>query len=244
MPESEISAIFGLGNPGPRYENNRHNAGFLFLDWLSASRGVRVLETCRRNHAEARKAEVFGRPVTLVKPMTFMNLSGDAFRGWTGSLRLKPCQTIVVYDDLDLPFGTLRVRARGSSGGHKGMESIILEAGTDEIPRVRFGIGSADRPLDAVGFVLSDFTPSEMAELPDLFKRVRDALRTALAAGLQAAMNRFNQAPRSKKDQVAAPSQTGPDPVDRCVRAHQEVPGGGGPSGIPVTPPGGGHREE
>jgi len=178
----------GLGNPGRRYRGTRHNVGFEVVERLARRWGV-----CFRvqGRAEVAEATFAGEPVVLAKPLTYMNLSGEAVGELVRRLGLKPGQVLVVYDDMDLPVGTVRVRARGSSGGHRGMASVLEALGTAEVPRVRVGIGRPEE--DAVDHVLSRFSPEERAQVDQAVERAADAVETALGEGIHRAMDRFNR---------------------------------------------------
>ena len=189
-----IRIVFGLGNPGLAYRDNRHNSGFLFLDHLLSRDGTRLVRRERGCRSVLEWVELWERSVLLVRPQTFMNLSGEAYVQVLDREAASPRQSLVVYDDLDLLPGSFRIRERGSAGGHRGMASIIERAGTTEIPRLRLGIGRADRSGDAVGYVLADFSPEERALLSGVFDRSAEALRTILLEGIQPAMCRHNQA--------------------------------------------------
>lgn len=178
----------GLGNPGRRYRGTRHNVGFEVVDRLARRWDASFRA---RGRAEVAEAEFAGKPVWLAKPLTYMNLSGEAVGELVRHLGLEPWQVLVVYDDMDLPVGTVRVRARGSSGGHRGMASVLEVLGTSEVPRVRVGIG---RPgLDAVDHVLSRFSGEERAQVEEALERAADAVEAVLREGIQRAMDRFNR---------------------------------------------------
>ncbi|MBP7864647.1 MAG: aminoacyl-tRNA hydrolase [Acidobacteria bacterium] len=173
-----------------RYRYNRHNAGFLFLDWF----GPRVRQGPVRAEtglfAHVGEGELAGRPLLLVRPQTWMNLSGQCYAAVLAALGYPVERTLVVYDDLALPFGAFRVRGQGSSGGHRGMESILAAAGRTDIPRLRIGIGGEAPPEDTVHYVLSDFTPSESGQLPELFTRLAEVVAVWAEDGIRAAMDR------------------------------------------------------
>jgi PTH1 family peptidyl-tRNA hydrolase len=194
MPDHEpIRAIFGLGNPGLAYRKNRHNAGFLFLDYLLEHPDTRVLGKNRRHQAILHEVALFGRPVLLVQPQTFMNLSGRSYAGVMANRNWTPAQTLLVYDDLDLPFASFRLRRGGSAGGHKGVLSILQQAGTREIPRIRIGIQGDEPYDDAADYVLTDFRPAELSRLTELWGKVYKALESVLLAGIDEAMNLYNR---------------------------------------------------
>ncbi len=178
----------GLGNPGRRYRGTRHNVGFEVVDRLARRWGASFRA---EGAAEVAQAQVGGMPVLLAKPLTYMNRSGDAVRELVGRWGLSAADVLVVYDDMDLPVGTLRVRARGSSGGHRGMASVLEALGTLEVARVRVGIGRpGSHPVD---HVLSRFPRGERAEVDEALDRAADAVEVALREGIQRAMDRFNR---------------------------------------------------
>jgi peptidyl-tRNA hydrolase, PTH1 family len=184
---SEVAIVCGLGNPGPQYRSNRHNFGFMALDALSERHSL----SWRRAAGPAQIAlwRVAGRSVTLVKPLTFMNESGEALAKLPGAAK---DGLLVVCDDLNLPLGSLRLRPRGGSGGHKGLESIIERLGTADFPRLRLGIGSSSPLVDWVEFVLSDFLPEERETVKTVAGTAADAIETAVRQSLEAAMRRYN----------------------------------------------------
>ncbi|MCX5754226.1 MAG: aminoacyl-tRNA hydrolase [Candidatus Krumholzibacteria bacterium] len=184
---SEVSIVCGLGNPEPHYRSNRHNLGFMALDTLSERHSLSWRRVA--GPAEVALWRVAGRAVTLVKPLTWMNESGAALAKQGGAAN---DALLVVCDDLNLPLGALRLRPRGGSGGHKGLDSLIEHLGAADFPRLRLGIGSAPPGIDWVEFVLSDFLPEERDAVNDLVTRAADAIETAVRAGLDVAMRRFN----------------------------------------------------
>ncbi|MDR5710109.1 MAG: aminoacyl-tRNA hydrolase [Armatimonadota bacterium] len=181
--------VVGLGNPGRRYRGTRHNVGWEVVDRLSARWDVEISR--EEEEALVGRGEVAGVEVLLAKPLTYMNRSGEAVRGLVHRYGLRPEEIVVIYDDVDLPVGAIRVRARGSAGGHHGMASVLAALGTREVPRVRIGIG---RPRgDAAAYVLSRFAPAERPLVEEAVERAADAVETFLREGLEAAMNRFNR---------------------------------------------------
>ena len=189
--------IIGLGNPGKRYVNNRHNVGFRCVDFFARKQGISLIQ--RKARSQLGVGEVEGVKVVLAKPRTFMNLSGDAVAALRRRYRVRVEDLLVIYDDLDLPLGTIRIRERGSSGGHKGMKSIITRIGSQEFPRLRVGIaprqeeaGASKKAVDAVEYVLSDFTSQERAVLRKVYPEVAAAIRCLLTDGTVAAMNKHN----------------------------------------------------
>lgn len=191
-PESEYLVV-GLGNPGEQYAHTRHNAGFQCLGVLAQRHGLSFQE--KRAHARLAQGRVAGRRVVLARPYTFVNRSGAAAAGLLRWLGLEPARLLVVYDDLDLPAGVIRLRGRGGAAGHKGMGSIIAALGTEEFPRLRLGIGRpADPGMDPVDYVLLPFTAQEEREWAPILERAADAVECFLEEGLAVAMDRFNRA--------------------------------------------------
>lgn len=178
--------LVGLGNPGREYADTRHNVGFMLLDRIAAKEGVTFKSERAWKAHLARVGEVH-----LCKPVTYMNLSGEAVRAVADFYKVPPAETLVVLDEMALPLGKLRLRASGSAGGHNGLKSIVAQLGTTEIPRLRIGIGAAD-PGEAVGHVLGRFAPDELEPLRETLTRAEEAIATIQAKGLQAAMNAFN----------------------------------------------------
>lgn len=185
--------IVGLGNPGPEFADTRHNVGYRCVDslarryaaaWQDRTASLSSLAAVVRPSAD--------RPLILAKPHTFMNRSGRAVRDLAAFLHLDSDQILVVYDDMDLPPGTLRLRERGSPGTHNGMRSVVAEMGSEAIPRLRIGIGQAS-PGDASGHVLSEFAPSERDRVDELIERAADAALAWAMNGAAVAMNRYNK---------------------------------------------------
>lgn len=182
--------IVGLGNPGEEYAQTRHNLGFMLIDKLATQAGAPV----KRKECQALvgNAIIEGQRTTLVKPQTFMNLSGEA----VGCLRRKPdlqeSSLIVISDDLALPFGTIRLRERGSAGGHNGLKSIIGALGTDEFIRLRIGIQPEHPVSDAKKFVLTQFARAEQEALTGILDRAAKALHSVLKEGIRKTMSLYN----------------------------------------------------
>jgi len=181
--------IVGLGNPGKEYADTRHNIGFRAVDEL-ARRARLPWEKARLKAIQAR-GTIAGHDVVLAKPQTFMNLSGTSVVQLVKWYKVPLDRLLIVHDDLDLPFGHLRLRAEGSAGGQNGMDSIIEQLRTKTVPRLKIGIG---RPNwgDASGYVLTRFTKDQQAELPFLLGTAADAIELWLAEGIIAAMNKYN----------------------------------------------------
>jgi PTH1 family peptidyl-tRNA hydrolase len=187
--------IVGLGNPGETYRDTRHNIGFMVLDEIARRMGAAFREEKRWSGLVAKFTGGY-----LLKPLTFMNESGRAVQSVGHFYKASPAQTLVVYDDVDLPLGRLRFRTSGSAAGHNGIRSLIASLGSDEFPRLKVGIASADgRPAGErmVGHVLGKFRTEEQTELQIVIQRAADAVLSAVDRGLETAMNVFNRQPES-----------------------------------------------
>jgi peptidyl-tRNA hydrolase, PTH1 family len=195
--EDEIEhLIVGLGNPGAEYENTPHNLGFLVIDRLAESHGIRVGR--KQNLSLVGLGAIGAKRIALAKPQTFMNLSGAAVKGLLERYGLKPDRLILVYDELALPWQELRVRPRGSDAGHNGMKSVIGSLGTNEFIRVRLGIRPAEKSGDhAVGdgakFVLARFKRAQKKEVEEVAGRGAAAVESILAEGVEKSMTAFNR---------------------------------------------------
>jgi peptidyl-tRNA hydrolase, PTH1 family len=182
--------IAGLGNPGPAYAGNRHNVGFMVADVLAARAGARFRASKFRTLAAEGRLAGFG--VVIIKPLTFMNDSGAAVAGISRYHHLSPGQVVVVHDEIDLPFGTVRLKLGGGDSGHNGLRSVSARLGTRDYYRVRIGIGRPPGRMDPAAYVLRDFSAPEREELPLLLGRAADAVEMLLASGLAAAQNAFH----------------------------------------------------
>jgi len=184
--------IAGLGNPGPRYANTRHNVGWMLLDAFARKHGVAV----DQRGFEGLYGELRWGPdaekVLLLKPLTYMNLSGRSVAQAARFFRIDPADVLVLHDDLDLEVGRLRLRARGSSGGHNGIKSIIAELGTEAFPRLKIGIGRPAPGWQVVDWVLAPFGPDDAATVAGVLPRAVAAVECFLTDGIEAAMNRYN----------------------------------------------------
>src|SRR5215472_2263893 len=185
--------VAGLGNPGPAYAGNRHNAGYLTADVLAARAGARF--RAGKFRATTAEGRVAGFGVIIVKPLTFMNDSGIAVAGISGYHRLDPEHVVAVHDELDLPFGTIRLKRGGGDNGHNGLRSVTAHLGTRDYYRVRIGIGRPPGRMDPAAYVLRNFAASEAEELPLLLDRAADAVEALLTSGLPAAQNAFHGGP-------------------------------------------------
>lgn len=188
---TDMYIIAGLGNPGGKYDHTRHNTGFEVIDILSDKWDIKV--TARKHKALCGTGIVGGEKVMLMKPETFMNLSGesvkDAVDFYKSDVRDK---LIVVYDDVDLPVGKLRIRPSGSAGGHNGMKDIISRIGTEDFTRVRVGVGARPEEFDLVDWVLSRFSPEDEKIMEEVRKKAADSIEDILSCGADHAMSRYN----------------------------------------------------
>lgn len=183
-------AVF-LGNPGPRYEGTRHNAGFMTADALADSKKLRIDRA--RFKALTAQCELGGEKVLLMKPQTFMNLSGEAVAQAVKFYKIPPEHVLVVSDEIALPIGKLRVRAKGSAGGHNGLKSIIAALGTEDFPRIRLGVGGKPHPdYDMADWVLSAFHDQDAEDMAQAAKRAAQAVECYIQYGPEKTMNRFN----------------------------------------------------
>lgn len=187
---SERYLIVGLGNPGKEYEKNRHNVGFHCLDAIAAAYNMSFGKL--QNRAITADGTIADKRVTLAKPSTFMNLSGESVRGLRDFYKLTNADLIVIHDDLDIPLGTLRIREKGSAGGQNGVKNIIAQLGTQEFARIRFGIDRPPGRMDAASYVLQDFTKEQLPIVMEVKEQVIKAVETWLKDGLPIAMNKFN----------------------------------------------------
>ena len=190
-PAEGISVIAGLGNPGPRYETSRHNAGFLVTDELARRAGVVLQE--RKFRAAWARGLVAGHPVLFVKPLTFMNLSGEAVGAVLRYFGASPGALLVIHDDLDLPVGRLRLARGGGAGGHRGVLSIVDHLGTVDFPRLRLGIGRPRFGEAVEAFVLEPPYPDERAAFEESVFRAVEAAEDLVRSGIETAMNRYNR---------------------------------------------------
>ena len=181
--------VAGLGNPGLEYENTRHNAGFLTMDELAKQCGVK-LDQIKSDCGEAMLGEV---RCLLMKPTTYMNISGDAIAAAANFYKIPPEQVLVIYDDISLPPGKLRLRRKGSAGGHNGIKSIIAQLGTEEFPRIRVGVGAKPNPqYDLADWVLSKFSEEDMTALQPALEHAADAAKKIVSGDMNGAMNLYS----------------------------------------------------
>ena len=190
-----MKAVFGLGNPGPEYALSRHNVGF------------DVIDLYRKVHASRLKGRLMdsalvykGRDLFLVKPMTYMNASGEAVKAIIERFQIRREDALIIYDDLDIPLGEMKILASGGPGSHKGMMSIVSSLGSEEIPRLRVGIGHEGRPPDQVNYVLGKFTDAEWEKIYPILERSAEAIATFRTEDINAVMTRFNRHRRVVND--------------------------------------------
>ena len=182
--------IAGLGNPTKEYEGTRHNVGFAVLDVLADRLFTSVEE--RKFKGYYGRAVIGGEKVILLKPQTFMNLSGESVRAAADFYKVEPDHIIVVYDDISLDVGQLRIRTKGSAGGHNGIKNIIAHLGTQEFPRIKVGVGNKPPRMDLADYVLSRFSKEEKGEMEAALKEAAEAVEAYIKEGPEKAMNRFN----------------------------------------------------
>ena len=182
--------IVGLGNPGLKYENTRHNAGFLTIDYLANKYGIDVKKS--KFKSLYGQGVISGQKVMLVKPQTYMNNSGEAVREITNFYKFDIDKLIVIYDDIDIEFGTIRIRKKGSAGTHNGMKSIIYQIQDDKFPRIKIAVGKKPEYMDLANFVLSGFTEKEAEVIREEIKLAADSIETMIETDIDMSMNKFN----------------------------------------------------
>jgi peptidyl-tRNA hydrolase, PTH1 family len=195
-----VKLIVGLGNPGEKYRLTPHNMGFLTVDHIAGQGGVEV----RNRHCRAltARAVIGSEPVLLAKPETFMNLSGMSVRELVAEHEIRPeADLIVIYDELDLPWGAIRIRQRGSSAGHNGMESVIGALGTQEFLRIRLGVAPDRKVADAMTYLLAPFRKVQLKQVDEVIDKAAEAVNVILKEGPAAAMNRFNRKAEPEEDE-------------------------------------------
>ncbi len=181
--------IVGLGNPGKKYENTRHNIGFITVDYIADELGIKINKL--KNKALVGEGNISGQKVLLVKPQTYMNLSGEAVREIVSYYKIDLSNLIVIYDDIDIEKGAVRIRAKGSAGTHNGMRSVIYQLQDDNFPRVRIGIGKSD-DIPLVNYVVGGFTKDEVSIMEDAVIRAAKGTLSIIEDGIELAMSRYN----------------------------------------------------
>ena len=190
--------IAGLGNPGQPYEGTRHNAGFVVIDVLAREYNISV--DYRKNRALIGKGIIEGRKVILAKPQTYMNLSGESIRGLVDYYKAdEESELIVIYDDVSLDPGQIRIRKKGSAGGHNGIKSIIAHLGTEVFPRVKVGVGQKPRQYDLADYVLGHFSGEERERMAEGYRHAAEAVKYMVTDRVDEAMNEYNRKVRPKE---------------------------------------------
>ena len=190
MPDKRVCLIAGLGNPGDTYARTRHNSGFMVVDALSDEFSIPVEK--KKFEAVYGRGTINGIDVVLAKPMAYMNRSGPPVQNLSNYFRVLRKDLLVIYDDIDLAFGRLKINVKGGDGGHKGIRSIIDSFGGDDIPRLRIGVGRSESGISVSDYVLGRFSDMEKENLDRMIKTARDAAVTILCDGITEGMNRFN----------------------------------------------------
>lgn len=203
--------IVGLGNPGKKYEATRHNMGFMTVDQLAETHGIDVSKI--KFKSLVGEGRIAGQKVLLVKPQTYMNLSGEAVRQVMDFYKIKPEELIVVYDDIDIPTGQVRIRKKGSSGTHNGMRNILQHIQTENFPRIRVGIGSGKKE-DMINYVTGNVSKSEREMYAEAVKYAALSAAAIVEKGIEKAMNEYNIKPKKEKPAKAVKSE---------VKAEEEV---------------------
>ncbi|NLD50862.1 MAG: aminoacyl-tRNA hydrolase [Clostridiaceae bacterium] len=187
----DLYIVVGLGNPGQKYECTRHNVGFDTIELLGRKHGITVNKL--KHKALSGEGSIGGRRVMLVKPQTFMNLSGESVRDIVDWYKVSVENILVIYDDIDLPLGKLKIRPKGSSGTHNGMRSVIYQLQSDEFPRIRIGIDKPPEGWELSNFVLSRFSGDDRKKIEEIIGKAADAVEEILRSGIDQAMNRYNR---------------------------------------------------
>lgn len=184
--------IVGLGNPTNEYSQTRHNVGFNVIDAIADKYNIAVTE--RKNRAFCGKGIIAGQKVLLAKPQTYMNLSGESVRGLVDFYKVDPeTEVLVIYDDVSLDVGQLRIRKKGSAGGHNGIKNIIQHLGTENFPRIKVGVGEKPKEYDLADYVLGRFSAGEREVMEESYQKVIEAVELILQDEMDGAMNRYNK---------------------------------------------------
>ena len=188
-----MKLIIGLGNPGTKYQNTRHNAGFKAIDFLAKYFGFDKFKLSTKHKAELSEGQIADERVILVKPQTYMNLSGNTAQSLSRFYKIPIDDIMAIYDDADIPFGTLRIRPSGSAGGHNGVRSLIENLGTDEFVRIRLGIAPMHTFRGELeDYVLGKLNAKEQAALKPVIENIPNAIETLLKEGIEVGMNKYN----------------------------------------------------
>lgn len=211
--------IAGLGNPGRKYENTKHNMGFLVLDAFAEKNDIKIRKI--KHKALIGEGIIAGQKVLLVKPQTYMNLSGESLREVVQYYDIEPEELMVVYDDVDIPMGSIRLRKKGSAGSHNGMKSIIYQLQFDDFPRLRMGIGT-EKKGDMIDFVLTGFSKEEAGKIREAVDTAVSALECWIERGVDIAMNEYNpKKPKKPKKPREAEPETAGDGNEGTISENQ-----------------------
>ena len=198
--------IAGLGNPGKKYENTRHNMGFIAIDLLADEYDIKVDKL--KFKALVGEGRIAGQRVLLMKPQTYMNLSGEAIREAVNFYKIDPEELIVIYDDIDIPTVTFRIRKKGSAGTHNGMRSVVQHLSSDQFPRIRVGIGS-EKPVDLINYVTGGISKTEKQLLEEALVKSAKGAAAIVEKGIDKAMNEYNvKPPKKKKEKPVKQAET------------------------------------
>ena len=210
--------IAGLGNPGKKYENTRHNMGFLTIDLLAEEYDIKVDKL--KFKSLVGEGRIAGQRVLLIKPQTYMNLSGEAIREAINFYKIEPEELIVIYDDIDIPTGTFRIRKKGSAGTHNGMRSVVHQIQSDQFPRIRVGIGS-EKKVDLINYVTGGVSKGERELLEDALVKSAKAAACIVEKGIDKAMNEYNVKPPKKEKPAKAKPQAAENGAAEAEKAPQ-----------------------
>ena len=230
--------IAGLGNPGKEYENTRHNVGFQVIDRLAEELGIQVNE--KKHFALCGKGLLAGQRVLLLKPQTYMNNSGQSIRAAADFYQIPPEQILVVSDDINLPQGQLRLRLKGSAGGHNGLKSIIAHLGSQDFPRLRVGVGGKPEGWDLADYVLGKLKGNDAETMDEAFRKAAEAVKYLVEEGGEAAQNKYNQKPpkppKAPKQQKPRKQQVAGDGAEDSAVAEQPAGNSAGDSAAAERP--------
>ena len=201
-----MKIIAGLGNPGREYENTKHNVGFMTVDILAERLGINIGK--QKFKALIGEGRIGTEKVILVKPQTYMNLSGESIREIVAFYKIEPEDLMVIYDDIDIPAGTLRIRGKGSAGTHNGMRSVVYQLQDDSFPRIRVGIGGEKGGRNLVAYVISGFPEEDREKMREAILKAADAAECFVTEGISAAMNRYNTRKKKKKPEKSEAEET------------------------------------
>ena len=213
--------IAGLGNPGKKYENTRHNMGFIAIDLLAEEFGIKVDKL--KFKSLVGEGRIAGQRVLLMKPQTYMNLSGEAIREAVNFYKIEPEELIVIYDDIDIPTGTFRIRKKGSAGTHNGMRSVVYQIQSDQFPRIRVGIGS-EKKVDLIHYVTGGVSKSEKELLEDALVKAAKSAACIVEKGIDKAMNEFNVRPPKKEKPAKQKPAESAEPAGAAEDSPAAIP--------------------